>query len=783
MKANIPIAIAVAVFLFGCSQPNSNTPEENAAGEKSSSAPSWNSLTPKTGEWITWGGDLGNSRYSPLDEINKENVSDLKVLWRWQAEELPNRPDSNWKATPLHIDGVLYLPTGGSKVAAIDAGTGETQWLFTPNPLRVGTRRFTGSSRAVSYWTDGEKTRILHNSIDGRLFSIDAATGELDPSFGNQGVVDLVANLLDEDDPREAEDMGSTAPGIVVGDVIVIQVIGNDTPRKIGGTPGYIRGYDIRTGEELWKFHTIPKPGEFGHDTWDDPNAWQHTGAASVWSMMSADPELGYVYLPVESPTNNFWGGERDGDGLFGESIVCLDAKTGERVWHYQVLHHGVWDYDLPAAPILHDIEKDGKTIKAVTLLTKQGMNFVFDRVTGEPVWPIEERPVPTEMGVPGEKLSPTQPFPTKPAPYSNLGYHEEDLIDFTPELKAQALAMMDDYVKGPMYTPPTLVGDGIPTKGTVVYPNYGGGSNWHGAAIDKETNTLFTPTRNTFMSIGLRKTDPSLTDWEYTPARGGGLMYLPNGLPVNRPPWALVTATDMNKGEHTWSRSIGGAPDWIRNHPAIKDLDLDWDNMGQISVRPSPLVTKSLLFLAESANIGGDPGGKMFRAYDKVTGEVIAEIELPEKTSGAPMTYQHDGRQYIAMALSTREHPAELIVLSLPREGDKETVSVTGNVSSNAAAATQTSAATETITATPEQLAEGRSAFQTYCSACHGTTGQGIPGSNAPALRSLSSLQEVRNIITTGNAEMPAMSAILTATQIDAVSRFVMMELASREN
>jgi len=775
MKRIIPAAIAITSLLFGCSQPNSNTDEETNAPQENLSARVHDSLTPKTGNWVTWGSDAGNSRYSPLNKINKDNAADLKVIWRWQAEELPKRHDSNWKATPLHIDGVLYVPTGGSKVAAIDATTGETLWMFTPNPLRVGTRPFTGSSRAVSYWSDGEKHRILHNSIDGRLFSLDAKTGELDSSFGNHGVVNLVKDLLDDDDEREADDMGSTAPGIVVGDVIIVQVIGNDTPRNIGGTPGYIRGYDIRTGALLWKFHTIPKPGEFGHDTWDDANAWQHTGAASVWSMMSADPELGYVYLPVESPTNNFWGGDRNGDGLFGETIVCLDAKTGERVWHYQILHHGVWDYDLPAAPILHDIEKDGKIIKAVTVLTKQGMNFVFDRATGEPVWPIEERPVPTEMGIPGDKLSPTQPFPTKPPAYSNLGYHEEDLIDFTPELRAEALAIMDNYVKGPMYTPPTVVGDGIPTKGTIVYPNYGGGSNWHGAAIDKETNTLFTPTRNTFMSIGLRKNESDLTDWDYNRARGGGLMYLPNGLPINRPPWALVTATDMNKGEHVWSRSVGGAADWIRNHPAIKDLDLDWDNMGQISVRPSPLVTKSLLFLAESSNIGGDPGGKMFRAYDKVSGKVVAEIELPEKTSGAPMTYEHDGRQYIAIALSTRQHPAELIVLALPRDGDDAVARRTGNISSDS----ETSTPAENISVTPEQLAEGGEIFKAYCAACHGTTGQGIPGSNAPALRSLSGLVEVRNMITTGNAEMPAMSAMLTAEQIDATSRFVMTKLA----
>lgn len=766
MRRYTPSFVALAaVFLMSCSQ--------------TASVPSWNSLNPKPGEWITWGGDLGNKRYSPLDQINRDNVGDLQVAWRWKAEPLPGRHDSNWKATPIYIDGVLYVPTGGSKVAAIDPGTGETIWLFTPDPLRVGTRPFSGSSRAVSYWTDGKERRILHNSIDGRLFSINAETGELDPNFGEGGFVDLNKNLLAEDDDREADSVGSTSPGIVVGDVIVVQIIANDTPKNKVGTPGYVRGFDIRTGELLWTFHTIPRPGQFGHETWEE-ESWRYTGAAGVWTMMAADPELGYVYLPIESPTNNFWGGQRPGDGLFGESIVCLDAKTGERVWHFQILRHGVWDYDLPAAPILHDIVKDGKTIKAVTVLTKQNMSFVFDRVTGEPVWPIEDRPVPTEMAVPGEKLSPTQPFPTKPAPYSNLGYHEEDVIDFTPEIKAMALEYLDQFVKGPMYTPPTLVGEGIPTKGTLVYPNFGGGSNWNGGAVDPETNTMFVPTRNAFMSIGLRKADPALTDWKYVPVGSGArTLTLPNGLPANRPPWALVTATDMNRGEHIWSRSIGGAPDWIRNHPDLQGLDLDFDNMGQISVRPSPLVTKTLLFLAESGNIGGDPGGRMFRAYDKQTGEVIAEIELPEKTSGAPMTYMHEGRQYIAVALSTREHPAELITLALPRPGDE--VAEVRDESSSTELVTEPLALQ--VEATAEQLKAGQELFAQFCVACHGATGEGLPQAGAPALRGLGSFADIVSIVSNGSAEMPAMAAMMTADQLDAVSRYVAVELSGRDS
>ncbi|GAB1260625.1 outer membrane protein assembly factor BamB family protein [Aurantivibrio plasticivorans] len=768
-KTRTPLAVAgLCTFLLGCDQSSTSAQTVDAPVSKQS-VPAPAKANPN---WLTWGGDYGNTRYSPLAEINGDNFADLEVIWRWKSIDVMGRPNGNWKSTPLYVDGVLYIPTGATSVAAIDPATGDTLWLYTPTPEHVGARRASGSSRAVSYWTDGEEQRILHNTVDGRILSIDAKTGKADPNFGEGGYVDLNKNLLAPGDNREVVDVGITAPGVVVGDVFVAQIIGNDTPANKVGTPGYVRGYDVRTGKMLWKFHTIPQPGEFGHETWEE-DSWKYTGAAGVWTMMSADQELGYVYLPVESPTNNWWGGQRPGDGLFGESLVCLDAKTGERVWHFQVLHHGVWDYDLPAAPILHDIEKDGKTIKAVTLLTKQGMNFVFDRVTGEPVWPIEERPVPTSMGVPGEKLSETQPFPTKPAPYSNLGYHEEDLIDFTPELRQQALEEIKNYVTGPMYTPPTLVGPGIPTKGTVVYPNYGGGSNWNGGAVDLENNRLFVPTRNTYMSIGLQPADPNLTDWEYVTSRRASVhIELPNGLPINRPPWALVTATDMNAGEHLWSRPLGGAPDRIRNHPALQGLGLDFDNMGNISIRPSPLVTKTAMFLAESANIGGDPGTKMFRAYDKDSGAVLSEIELPAKTSGAPMTYSHDGRQYIAVTISTRQYPGELIVLALPKEG--ETLGVVKNVKQDKGGNNK-----ESVSATPQQMAMGKTLYGQFCSGCHGERGTGGPSGGAPALTEFTDLASIKTTIESGSAEMPAMGSVLTAEQIEAVSRFVAKEFS----
>ncbi|MGD2131631.1 MAG: PQQ-binding-like beta-propeller repeat protein [Maricaulaceae bacterium] len=741
------------------------------------------------GEWVTWGGDYGNSRYSALDQITADNVGQLEVVWTRPGEDVAGRPNSNWKATPIYVDGVMYIPTGGTQVAAIDPATGQDIWLFTPDPYRneIG-RQFSGSTRAVSYWTDGEDKRILLNSIDGRLISIDAETGEADPNFGENGYVDLNENLLSENDPRdpdEISDVNSTAPGVVVGDTIVVQVITTDTIPRLGAVaPGYVRGYDVRTGALKWTFHTIPLPGEFGHDTWDDPDAWSKNGAASVWTMLTADPELGYVYLPVESAMNNFSGEHRLGDGLFGETIVCLDAETGERVWHFQILHHGVWDYDIPAAPLLHDIDMDGRTIKAITVLTKQGMSFVFDRETGEPVWPIEEREVPVDLeeltgiaglNVPGEVLSPTQPFPTRPPPYSNLGFAEEDVLSLTEELHAEATELLSNYILGPMYTPPPLASDDSPYLGTLVYPNYGGGSNWNGGAVDLETNVMFVPTRNTYMTLGMVAADPERSDFAHT-AANAGLLRLENGLPANNPPWALVTATDMNEGEHIWSRSIGGAPTWVRELPELQGReDLNFDAMGQISVRPAALVTSTLLFLAESGNIGGDPGGPMFRAYDKATGDVIAELVLPGLTSGAPMTYMHEGNQYISVVLSAVGQPAQLVTLALPGARDAAALASTG---STAAATGSTTPSAPMVEATEAQLASGAATYTTNCAVCHGADGGGVPGGNAPSLATVVSLDDAKLMISGGSAEMPGMAAILTEEEIDAVARYVIVGL-----
>ncbi len=749
-------------------------------------APPANTDSVANGEWLTWGGDAGFQRYSPLDQINADNVKTLEVAWRWNALPFKDRPDANLKATPLYIDGVLYAPSGVNQAVALDPETGAEIWRFNPEPDDIGGRAASVSSRALAWWTDGANKRLFHNTPDGRLISIDAATGKADPAFGVNGYVLLKESL--RPDGQVAPFVGSSSPPTVVGDVVIAQIVADVTSANKEATPGHIRGYDVRTGKLLWTFHTIPQSGEFGNETWEK-DSWQYTGNAGVWSMMSADPDLGYIYLPIETPTHDFYGGHRLGDNLFAESIVCLDAKTGQRIWHFQIVHHGVWDYDPPAAPILHDVVKDGKTIKAVTQLTKQGMSFVFDRVTGEPVWPIEERPVPQlpkGMDLKGERLSPTQPFPTRPAPYTQLGYSEDGLIDFTPALRAEAVKIASRYVKGPMYTPTTpLVAGG--TQGTWVQPGYGGGSNWNGGAVDPETGTMYVPNRNTAYVASLTRADPKITNWNFIRAPTAGIPG-PQGLPITRPPYSFVTATDMNRGEHIWSKPIGSAPDWIRSHPALKGLNLDWDAMGQPGVRPSPLVTKTLMFMAESGNLSGDPGGPMFRAYDKTTGEVRAEIQLPERASGAPMTYLHKGRQYIVIAVATQEHPAEFVALALPDPDRPKPIASAepasaapaqpGTSAPSAAVQTQSVApaavpAPQAIAATPDEILNGRIVYSRACVMCHGPTGGGIPG-GPPKLTDKKDFPAIRRSIISGGAQMPPMGAMLTSEEINDVSKFV---------
>ncbi|MBC53178.1 MAG: pyrroloquinoline quinone-dependent dehydrogenase [Gammaproteobacteria bacterium] len=714
------------------------------------------------GEWHTWGGDHGFTRYSALDQIDVNNVGDLEIAWRWRALPLGDRPDRNLKATPLMIDGVLFVPSGQHQVVALDAATGQEVWRYTPDPASVADRGLGLGSRSLAYWRDGDEARIFHNTLDGRLLSIDARTGLADRDFGDNGTVMLREGLYP--DGSDADSVGSSSPPAVVGDVVVAQIVGTITAPNREATPGHIRGFNVRTGELVWRFNTIPQPGEPGHESWQG-DAWRHTGNTGVWSMMSVDTDTGYIYLPVEAGSNDFYGGHRHGDNLFSQSLVCLDGRTGELVWHYQLTHHGLWDYDPPSAPILGDIVVDGQVIKTVTQLTKQGMSFVFERVTGEPVWPIEERPVPPSE-VPGERASPTQPFPRLPEPYLSQGYHEDELIDFTPALREEALAIASQYVRGPIYTPPTPLREGG-TQGTWVNPGYQGGSNWNGAAFDPDTATMFVPLRRAPMAAALLTPDPSLTNWRYLRAPSVFIQG-PRGLPIVRPPWSLVTATDMNIGRHTWTRSIGPASDYIRQHPDLQGLDLDFANMGHPMIRPSPLATATLLFLAEAGHLSGDPGGPMFRAYDKRTGDVIAEIELPAKASGAPMTYFHEGYQYIVIAVATAEHPAELVALALP--------GAVTRFAEEPVALQDMSGRASAIELTEQQYTAAAQQFLQMCATCHGEQGQGLDGGSAPALMNLPDPASVRTIIERGGVEMPAFALQLDETDIDLLARYVVM-------
>ena len=618
------------------------------------------------GEWRYYGGDAGSTRYAPLGQIDRENAASLEIAWRWQAANFGPAPEYNYRTTPLMVDGVLYATAGYRRiVAAIDAGTGETLWTYRLDEEgRAAPRR--NSGRGVAWWESAETgPRIFFVTPGFQLVALDAATGRPIPDFGDGGVVELRLGLGRELDLVRAP-IGSSSPPIIVDDVIVIgsALPSGGVPPAPEMPPGHVRGYDAVTGELLWTFHTIPQPGEFGNDTWED-GSWEYTGNAAVWTALSADPELGFVYLPVELGTGDYYGGHRLGDNLFSQSLVALDAATGERVWHFQTVHHGIWDYDPPAAPVLADLVVDGREIPAVALITKQTFTFVFDRRTGEPVWPIEERRVP-QTEVPGERTAPTQPFPTKPPPYDRQGVDPGDLIDFTPELRAEAEEILAQLHYGPLYTPPTRPMEGG-TQGTLMVPGSLGGANWPGGALDPETGYLYVQSATAPSVIAL-SSDPEISTMDYI--RGGGLRLRqgggPRGLPLFKPPWGRITAIDLNAGEIAWQVPNGDAPDYVKEHPALAGV-----NVGRTGRpdRGGVLVTSTLLFAGEGGGMFAayGSGGNMFRAHDKATGEIVAEIELPANQTGLPMTYMHEGRQYVVVAVGARRHPSELVALALP--------------------------------------------------------------------------------------------------------------------
>jgi quinoprotein glucose dehydrogenase len=605
-------------------------------------------------EWPYYGANPYAQFYSSLDQIDASNVGDLRVVWRWSAANFGPRPEARSEVTPLMIDGVLYATAGITRnIVAIDARTGETLWLWRPKEgerFDAAPRKLSG--RGVAYWTDGrDEKRIITVTPGFHLVALDADTGLPVESFGDDGIVDIMQWVRG---PEDNVIIGSTSPPLVVDDVIVVgpaHGVGA-RPNSKEQTKGDIQAFDARTGRHLWTFHTVPAKGELGYDTWLDGSA-EYTGNTGSWGGLSADPELGMVYVPVEAPTGDFYGGPRPGNNLFGDSLVALDIETGKRVWHYQLIHHDIWDWDNPTAPILLDVTIDGRPVKAVVQLTKQAFAYAFNRETGEPLWPFEEVPVPSSE-VPGEQASPTQPKPTKPAAYDRQGVSEDDLIDFTPAIKAEALAEIKDLRLGPMFTPAPLADADDGTHGVLMLPSYGGGSNWEGGAADPETGMLYVPSTTSPAVASVRK--DSGTDVGYTFV--AGQVPQPLGLPLVKPPWSRITAIDMNTGEHAWMVPNGPTPDEIANNPALEGVDLP--QTGGFS-RAMLLVTKSLLLAGEGWN-----GGHVLRALDKATGRTIAEIELPGATGAKPMTYMLDGRQYIVVSIG-QPGPAELVALALP--------------------------------------------------------------------------------------------------------------------
>jgi quinoprotein glucose dehydrogenase len=635
----------------------------------------------QNGEWRSYGGDLGNTHYAPLDQINAGNFSQLKVAWRFKTDNLGPRPEFNFEGTPLMANGVIYSTAGTRRaVVALDAATGELLWLHGEHEGARGTaapRQLSG--RGLAYWTDGREERILYVTPGYRLVALDAKSGNLVPSFGNNGIVDLKMDDDQEIDLVTGE-VGLHAAPVVANDVVIVGAAhrpGGIVKSKTN-VKGFVRGFDVRTGKRLWIFHTIPQSNEFGYDTWKKDSA-SYTGNTGVWGQISVDPQLGMAFIPVELPTGDYYGGHRPGNGLFGESVLAVDLKTGQRKWYYQLVHHGIWDMDIPCAPMLVDITVNGRTVKAVAQPTKQAFLYVFDRMTGQPIWPMEERPV-EQSTVPGEETSATQPFPTKPPAYDLQGFSINDLIDFTPELKAEAVKMVSKYKLGPVFTP-AVVSKPEGPYATLALATAGGGTNWAGGSYDPETHIAYIPSQRSLTSIGLIPGDPSRTDMNFmsgsaapkTSASGGGgggeglgPGLTVQGLPVVKPPYGSITAIDLNKGEILWHIANGDTPENIRNNPALKGLDIP--RTGRPGVF-GVLVTKTLVICGERSAGKSDV---MLRAYDKATGKEVGAVPLPAGQTGTPMTYMFNGKQYITLAIAAGGFPAELISYKLPDEERK---------------------------------------------------------------------------------------------------------------
>jgi quinoprotein glucose dehydrogenase len=635
----------------------------------------------KNGEWRTYGADLGNTKYSPLDQINSSNFNTLKLAWRFRTENLGPKPEYNMEDTPLMVKGVVYTTAGSRRdVVALDAGTGELLWVHGEKEGPRGAaapRQLSG--RGLAYWIDGTDERIIYVTPGYRLVALDAKTGLPVPTFGQAGMIDL---KLDDDQQIDlvTGEVGLHATPLVAGNTVIVGAahLAGGEPKSKSNVKGYVRGFDVKTGKRLWIFHTIPKPGEFGYNTWEKDSA-EYTGNTGVWAQISVDEDLGMAYLPVELPTGDFYGGHRPGNDLFGESIVAVDLKTGQRKWHYQLVHHGLWDMDIPCAPMLVDITVNGQPVKALAQPTKQSILYVFNRVTGQPIWPIEEKPAP-KGDVPGEWYSPTQPIPTKPPPYGRNGFSVDDAIDFTPQLKAQALELISKYKIGPLFTPPVVSKAGGPL-GTLDIGCCQGGTNWPGGSYDPQTHILYVYGKSELTSLGLTPPSSGKSDMNFirgtaaydivqppaaegAAAAGGGLTV--QGLPIFKPPYGAITAINLDKGEIVWQVAHGETPDNIRNNPALKGIDIPrTGRAGNVGI-----VTTSTLVISGEAGFVTNPQGQRgayLRAYDKGTGKDAGAVFMPAGQTGSPMTYMQNGKQYIVIAVGGAGFPAELLAYKLP--------------------------------------------------------------------------------------------------------------------
>ena len=660
------------------------------------------------GEWPYYTGDVRGTRFSPLDQINASNFNKLEVAWRFKTDNLGSRPEFKLEGTPLMIKGVIYTTAGSRRaVIALDAKTGEQLWAF--NAIREGMRAGGAprqlSGRGVSYWTDNKgDDRIIYVTTGYRLVALNAKNGQPIPAFGRDGIVDMKVGALygrGQQIELESGEIGLHSTPTIIGDVVLVGSSFKEgmTVRTHNNTKGMVRAYDVRSGKVLWQFNTIPKPGDVGGDTWEQ-ESWASNGNTGVWAQITVDQDAGLVYLPVETPTSDFYGGHRPGDNLFAESLVAVDLRTGVRKWHFQFIHHGVWDHDMSSAPMLVDITVDGKPIKAVASPSKQGWLYMFDRITGKPIWPMPETPVP-QSDVPGEKTARTQPIPSKPAPYARTFVKiPDDVIDYTPELRAEGLSILKRYRTDQSPYVPYILGDMAGLLGSVNIGNTGGGTNWPGAGLDPETKVAYLPASNSGVTVGsLVEGPPGYSDIKYlagvkgtefrlregpgfgsaadaprTEANaaiaGVGLPAAPalnvQGMPIVKPPYGLLAAIDLNKGDLMWQVPHGDTSDVVRNHPLLKGMTIPKTGQnGAVGL----VITRTLVVIGDPqvTTPPGRPRGAMLRAYDKKTGAEVGAVYLPAQQSGSPMTYMLDGKQYIVVAVSGGNYSGEYIAFRLP--------------------------------------------------------------------------------------------------------------------